>query len=148
MTEAATLEEQRAALAAQEVAFAERERKLQRRENEGFVAGLVTEGRLPPGHKARVLDLMEHLDGSKTVDFGEGAAKATLTPLAAFQEFLSFLPKTIEFGELAGADKQAPAAGGNAEALAQAATVYMAEKAKAGVTVSAAEAVRAVRGLR
>jgi hypothetical protein len=137
--------EQAMDLADREAALAERERKARRHENTAFVDGLVATGRLAPGHKPEVLDLMDNLDATQTVEFGEGAYRRTGTLLGHFKDWLGTLPKVIEFAELAGPDGGS-IKGRDPAAIAQAAVTFQEEQAKAGKRVSAADAVRHVMG--
>ncbi|PWR23362.1 peptidase [Zavarzinia compransoris] len=72
-------------------------------ENAAFVESLVTGAKLPSGLAGRTRDLLGHLDADTAVEFGEGEARASLTPRAALRELLSSLPAMVEFGERAAA---------------------------------------------
>jgi hypothetical protein len=135
-------------LARREAELAERERKARRRENEAFCEGLAKDGRLPPAHKPGVLELMDHVDATKTVEFAEGAGKARRTVLDQLKQVLGALPRCIEFRELAALGDNPPIEGGDPVAIARQAATCREEQAKAGNRLSAAEAVRHVVGDR
>ncbi|MDA8082291.1 MAG: hypothetical protein M0024_01370 [Nitrospiraceae bacterium] len=62
-----------------------------------------------------VTSFMEQIASIETpIEFGEGDGKGKQTPLEFMQAFLGGLPKAIEFGEVAGAGKEAVPAGSTA----------------------------------
>lgn len=91
--------EREAAIAAREKALADRERQLALEDNASFAEGLVTEGRLLPASKDKLVALMGALGeaGEATVSFAEGGEK--LAPVAALKAILSEQPKVVSFGE-------------------------------------------------
>lgn len=92
-------------------AFAEREADLKKREeviaareikaahadHVAFAEQLVTDGRLLPVLKDKVVAIFDALPGHASVSFAEGAEK--LTAGAALKEVLLALPKVVSFGE-------------------------------------------------
>jgi hypothetical protein len=92
-------------------AFAAREAELKKREDDiaaretanahaghvAFAEKLVTEGRLLPVLKDKVIAIFDALPGHAAVSFAEGAAKITTS--AALQEVLQALPVVVNFGE-------------------------------------------------
>ena len=84
----------------QEAAFAEQQRRTDAAQ---FIDGLVSGGRLPPGHRDGLVAFMASLDGEDTIEFGEGDDAKTETPVQFLKTFLEGLGKTIEFAEVSGA---------------------------------------------
>lgn len=92
-------------------AFAAREAELKKREDEitaretkaahaahaAFAEQLVTEGRLLPALKDKVVAIFDALPGHASVSFAEGAEK--ITAGAALREVLQSLPVVVNFGE-------------------------------------------------
>ena len=92
-------------------AFAAREADLQKRESDmakreaaanhanhvAFAEQLVTEGRLLPALKDKVVAIFDALPGHASVSFAEGADK--ITAGAALKEVLQALPVVVQFGE-------------------------------------------------
>lgn len=108
----AALETENAALKAKELAFAEAEKKraadARHADHIAFAEGLVKGGKLLPANKDVAVAALDHIAGAgNVVEFGEGDAKQPL--LDAFKSFLQAQPKVVEFGEVAGAGKEAPA---------------------------------------
>lgn len=127
----AALETENAALKAKETAFADADKKraadARHAGHIAFAEGLVREGKLLPANKGVAVATMDILaaplspspqpspqggggEGENHLhyaEFGEGDAKQPL--LAAFKSFLQAHPKLVEFGEAAGAGKDAPA---------------------------------------
>lgn len=120
------------AFAAREAEIAEREKAIAAREkaaahadNAAFAERLVTEGKLLPVSKDKVVAILDALPGEATVAFAEGAAK--VAPAAALREVLEAQPKVVSFGALdLGAD---PAGGKPAEFAADGKAVDTAELA-------------------
>jgi len=77
----------------------ELERKLKLAEYEKFIDTLMSEGKVTPAmKKAGIVEFMLRLDSETEVEFAEGQKKS---PLTFFQDFLSNLPKIVEFEEVA-----------------------------------------------
>lgn len=86
-----------------------RVRQTRHAENVAFCDGLVTGGKLSPGNRDIALASLDHFsNASEPVEFGEGESKKPM--LDAFREFLTGMPKAIEFGEVS-ADKTAVTGG-------------------------------------
>lgn len=80
------------------------ERAARHAANVSFCDALVTEGRLLPGNRDIAVATLDYFSvAPEPVEFGEGEARKPL--LDAFREFLTGMPKAIEFGEVS-ADKQ------------------------------------------
>lgn len=93
------------AFAAREAEIAEREGRIAAREaalthadNVAFAERLVSEGRLLPASRDRVVTLLDALLGEATVAFAEGAAK--LSPIEALRGILEAQPKIVSYGRL------------------------------------------------
>lgn len=105
-----------AELSTREAAVQAREAEIAQSENAAFAEGLVTEGRLLPVLKDKLIAVLNVLPGHAAVSFADGEAK--LTPGAALRQILSEQPKIVNFGEVdlagaaAGADPVAFAADG------------------------------------
>ena len=113
-TRLAELEARNKTLEANQVAFAEAEKKragdARHADHAAFAEALAKDGKLLPAQKdvaVATLDFMANQD--KTVEFGEGDAKKPLVD--AFKGLLQALPKQVEFSEVgAEAAKSAAAA--------------------------------------
>ena len=97
--------------ATQLAAFAEAEKKskadARHADHVAFAEGLASGGKLLPAHKDVAVAALDFMAGQEqTVEFGEGDAKKPLVD--AFKGFLQSLPKAVEFGEAAAAEKNAP----------------------------------------
>jgi len=111
----ATLEAENATLKAENASFAERERTLAlaniKAANVSFAEGLIQSGKLLPANKDATVALLDSLStSSEAVEFGEGEAKATKTPLDIYKAQLEAAPVLVNFGEAA-ANKGGDAAG-------------------------------------
>jgi hypothetical protein len=123
--------------------FAEAERK--RGINEFIARNWPKEGKgkLPPALlDAGVQQFMEQLDGGTELEFSDGKKQSLL---AWFQEFLEGLPASGLFAEVATRDKEGPDRD-DAEAIAKSAREFQESEAKAGRTISVAQAVDHVIG--
>ncbi|MDR5655508.1 hypothetical protein, partial [Ruixingdingia sedimenti] len=97
-------------LTAREAEIARRETAAAHVEHVSFAERLVTEGKLLPALKDKVVAIFDVLPATQSVAFAEGAEK--ITPGAALREVLDALPKVASFGEMdLGAD---PGKGGRA----------------------------------
>jgi hypothetical protein len=72
--------------------------ELRKSKFESFCDGLMKEGKLTPAQRTQAIDFMEILHGTGEHEFSEGGKKSSLE---AFKDFLSRLPKQIEFTEIA-----------------------------------------------
>lgn len=145
--EAEQLERDRAALAQREAAIATREREQRRTGLVAFADGLVQEGRLLPGERAGLVELMTSIpDAGTELAFAEADGTAVKkTPLQVLQGFLQGLPPRVDFSERAG--NKTTTAGVDTQdgaAIAEAALAFQDAEAKAGRTVSLEVAVQHV----
>lgn len=93
--------EREAVLAARQAELDAKEAALRDAECAQFCEGLVAKGKLPPASKVTAESLLSSLyKVGGTVDFSEQA----IPPADAFKQFLSSLPKVVEFGEVAPED--------------------------------------------
>lgn len=107
------IEEQQAALTAREAGLNQRAAALEKLEatakktaHADFAEGLCTEGKLLPGQKASVVEIMSQLDvANQVADFAQGDENHGKTGADLFKAFLSAQPKQVEFKRIA------PAAG-------------------------------------
>lgn len=109
----ASFAEREQALATREQELEARERELAAREaedrarmaasrhaaNASFCEGLIAEARLAPAGKALVVGLLDHLDASATVSFGEAGDMA---PADALRQLLRDAAPLVDFGERGG----------------------------------------------
>lgn len=97
-------------LSNREEALAKRLRDLAHSDNVAFAETLVTEGRLLPVSKDKVVAILDALPGSDaTVSFAEGEPK--LSPAAAIRAVLADQPQVVSFGRI-----DVPPASGTGEA--------------------------------
>jgi hypothetical protein len=97
----AALTAEKQQLDARAAALAEAEAKLKKNGFVEFAEGLVKEGKLLPGQKASVVEIMLQLDDANQVaDFAEGDADHGKTGAELFQAFLSAQPKQVEYGRV------------------------------------------------
>jgi phosphoglycolate phosphatase-like HAD superfamily hydrolase len=97
---AAQLEAREAEIRQREAAFAEGERTRARAEDQAFLDGLVSAGRLPPTQAPRVAALFARLDGDQSIAFAEASAD----PRAELRGLLAGLGTAIHFAEVAAGD--------------------------------------------
>ena len=143
MATAEALAAREAELTKREAEFAERESKLKAQETAArraghvsFVEGLMKAGKVLPAQKDHAMALLgftAHLEG-QTVEFGEGKK----SPIEIVQDFLSGLPKAIEFAEVATSAND-PGKGGAAEKLEALTLQKMQAKPDIGFTAAFAE---------
>lgn len=148
--------EREAEIARQEAALAERETAIKTREGElttatakalhdsnvAFAEALIGAGTLAPAGKDLVVTILDDLDATKTVSFGEGDAKQDLTPVTAFKKLFEGAGKIVSFGELAaktGADDAL-----DPQAIADRAQAFAEERKAAGQVITIQAAVRHV----
>jgi hypothetical protein len=144
--EATRLAEERRRLEADMAAFAEQQAGARRAADVMFVEQLVADGRLLPALKADTLALLGAVaaDGEPMVAFAEGAKR---TPHAALRELLGRQPKSVTFGQYAPRGSEAPLADATDAADIKAkATAFAEEQRRAGVEVTAVDAVLHVMG--
>lgn len=103
--DAAELAQREQALKAQEITFAEKQKKDRRADNERFLAPLIEAGKLAPGLKPMLLDFMDRLDPTDVVTFGEGATAEKTTALDAFKSLLGKSGAVVDFSERAAGEE-------------------------------------------
>lgn len=92
-------------LAARAADLDKRERALVHDHNVSFTEGLVSDGRLIPAMKAKVVGLLDFAAIQRgSVEFAEGAATATAAPSDTLREVLSAMPKAVTFGKVTTGD--------------------------------------------
>ena len=116
----AALETENAKLKTDAASFAEAQAKAKtvaaHADHLAFAESLVKAGKLLPANKVSTVALMDNLASQESaIEFGEGDAKKSETPLAIYKKQLEALPKVVEFSEVAGgaASGKATAAGVN-----------------------------------
>jgi hypothetical protein len=85
-------------VSAREAALLVREAQIAQTQNAAFAESLVTEGRLLPALKDKLIAVLNVLPGHAAVSFSEGGEK--LTAGAALRQIMSELPKIVSFGAL------------------------------------------------
>ena len=92
-----------AAFAAREADLSEREKRIADREaaqvhteNVAFAEGLVTEGKLLPASRDKVVAILDALPGDASVSFAAGEDK--IAPAVALKQVLEAQPKIVNFG--------------------------------------------------
>ena len=129
-------------LARREAEFAERGR---RAEAETFIGTAVTEGRLTPAQSAGLADFMASLPAEGVFEFAEGDGTKRTSPAAFRKEFISRLPKQVDFSE-----KSAPSDADDPDELdpreaAARAVAFQERRRAAGIVVTTTEAMAAVK---
>ncbi|MBF0375818.1 MAG: peptidase [Alphaproteobacteria bacterium] len=105
--QAAALATRTAELAAREATLQAAEAKARNAEITAFVEGAVKAGKVLPCHQTFLVEFAAGLSPTgEAVCFAAGEPKTS--QLAAFQAYLQALPKIVEFGEVAGADRDLP----------------------------------------
>lgn len=98
-----------AELKAREDALKSQEKEGKKKNVQSFVEDLAKQGKIVPAMMKVGMGLqsfMEQISEIETpIEFGEGDEKKSQTPIEFMQSFLSALPKSIEFGEVAVRDK-------------------------------------------
>ena len=114
--------------------------------NVSFAEGLIKEGKLLPATKDSAIALMDQLGAQESaIEFGEGDAKVTETPLETYKKQLQAMPKQVEFGEAAGDGKTPADITLDPAGLAQKAVEFAESEASQGRTVNSAQAVEHVK---
>ncbi|MCW5666486.1 MAG: hypothetical protein KIT35_21860 [Piscinibacter sp.] len=145
--EKAELDKRAAAITAREQAEAARQAAERKAGIASFCEGLVKAGQLKPADRERVQGLLASLPDASVIEFGEGDKKTEQPALQVMKDWLSGLPKLLEFGEhgkakgaaVADADELDP------KEVSDRATAWKSKRAAAGVEISFTEAVDAVR---
>jgi len=121
-------------LAAREQKVREKEAQSRKERIASFCEALAREGKLTPAMMTAGMGMTNFLESiaaiETPIEFAEGEEKGGETPLEFMQRFLSGLPKSIEFNEIATADKD-PGAGGDAEKRERLVNTYMEQNPKA-----------------
>ena len=136
----ADLERREQELLRREAEFAE-ERRLA--EAETFVNKAVSEGRLTPAQSVGLADFMAKLDEEGVFEFAEGDGRKKTSPAAFMKDFISRLPKQVDFSE-----QSAPV--GDDEELdpqeaATRAVAFQERRRAAGIVITTTEALAAVK---
>lgn len=109
-----------------------------------FAETLVQGGRLLPAQKDVAVATLDFMAEQETViEFGEGDNKKPLAD--AFKDFLKSIGKQVEFGELAGGDKNTGDVEQDPSTLAAAALEFQEAEAAAGRSINSAQAVEHVK---
>lgn len=102
---ATAFSEREAAFAAREAEFAAREAEWKKREREivskdnaDFAERMISEGRLLPVHKDRIVSILDGAAESAAVSFAEGEQPVPM--LHALRDVLKEMPKVVSFGAL------------------------------------------------
>lgn len=106
-----TLKAENDAYKAKEASFAEQEAKRKTEavhtDNVNFAEDLIKQGKLLPANKESTVALLDNLAANEgPVEFGEGDAKKSETPLALYKAQLSAAPKLVDFEEKGKSDVQ------------------------------------------
>lgn len=131
--------------AEKEKSIADREKALAKKEIESEIEGLIAAGKVLPAQKAGLAEFMSSLaDADQVVEFGEGEQAKKLSPRQFMRDFLSSMPKLVDFNEHS-SDEKGGAKDLTAQELADQAVAYSEAMSKKGITVSATDAVAAVK---
>ncbi|MQT13649.1 peptidase [Segnochrobactrum spirostomi] len=133
-------------LAAREAAAAAAARQTRAREDAATVEAAVAAGRLPKGLASAATALFAEL-GEDTLEFGDGDDAVQTTPRGAFADFLAKLPIPVVTGEIAGRDAASIdfADVASVGPIAEAITAEVDAAAKAGQTITVAEAAARIQ---
>lgn len=137
----ANLSQRLEAAAAREQALAEREAAALRADAVEFADGLVAGGQLLPKDKAAAVELLLAMPADTTVSFADGSASVSKSAPDLMRDFLSGLPKLIDFSEKSGGDATVIDFA-DPSAIAAAAVEYQKSEAAAGREISVANAVQ------
>ena len=136
----AALERREQELLRREAEFAESKRLA---EAETFVNSAVSEGRLTPAQSAGLADFMAKLDSEDVLEFAEGDGRKKTSPAAFMKDFISRLPKQVNFSE------QSAPVGGDEELdpqeAATRAVAFQERRRAAGIVITTTEALAAVK---
>ena len=94
--ERAALEKDRQKLKADQAAFADKQKADRAKDNAAFADQLVSEGKLLPASKDKVVAFLGELPTDQDFSFSEGGDATTLAD--AFKSILADQPKAVEFG--------------------------------------------------
>ncbi|WP_454280213.1 hypothetical protein [Sphingomonas sp. Marseille-Q8236] len=138
----AALAERENALKTREADEAKRAKDARHAEHVAFAEGLIADVKLAPAGKDKVVGLLDLLDASQPVAFGEGDANS-MTPLAAFKSLFDGAQPVIALGESAPRDKK-PADAPKPGDIARRAQAYADKQRAAGKPITTQAAVRYV----
>jgi hypothetical protein len=134
--------------------FAEREAKIKTAEDATrrkavveFVETLVKGGKVLPKDQAGLVAYMAGPDEAGVIEFGEGDAKVSKPSYEWLREFLTGLPKQVDFSEHTKADGAPLVDANDSTTLAAKAVEFQESEKAAGRTVNAAQAVAHIKGL-
>ena len=137
--------EREAALTVREKKIADQEASKSHDGNVAFVDSLIKDGKLITGLKPKVIALMDAVGGDDDVgdlSYVDGGETKKGSALSLLKDVLGAQAKIVDFTETDMDDE--PVDTGDSEALAAAATSYMAEQKSKGIDVSASDAVEYV----
>ncbi|MEQ6331519.1 peptidase [Pseudomonas chengduensis] len=129
-------------VAGEEAKIALRQAEEKRMAATEFAEGLVAQGKLLPRQKLPMVELILSLPAAP-LEFAEGDKQVTKGGEDVLRDFLDSLPPQVEFGEKSrstGRDLDVD----DANAIADKAKAYQTEQRKAGIEISASQAVRHV----
>ncbi len=105
-----------------------------------FAEALVTEGKLLPAQRDVAVAALDALGAGEPINFGEGDNQKPLVD--AFKDFLTGLPKQVDFSESATGARAAGSTGeDDANAIAGKAVAFQESEAVAGRVINTAQAV-------
>ncbi len=128
-------------VADREAAVAATEEANRRKGIVDFADSLVSEGKLLPKQKASVIELLMALPKDQNISFAEGDATVSKGTEDVLRDFLTGLPKQIDFAEKSGGEKTAIDFA-DSNAIAAAANEFQSAERNAGREVSTAQAVQ------
>ena len=98
------LNDQVSALDVREKALKDRETAALRADAVAFAEGLVKAGQVLPRHQAPLVELLTTLPSASPLSFSEGEQQVSKPAAAVLREFLTSLPKQVDFSEKSGAE--------------------------------------------
>ena len=130
-----------------EAKFAEREKTMKadahKKEVSEFISSSIQTGKiLPAWAKMGLAQFMETLPSDAAIEFGEEGAKVSKTLYEFFRSFLAEIPKTVNFGEFAGRDKNVGGMGSAGSQLNDLTVKKMKDDPKLAYTIAFAEVQR------
>lgn len=139
----ADLEAREAAVKAREDTASKAAREARHADHVSFAETMISGAKLAPAGKQLLIGVLDELgDRSDVISFGETDADK-MTPVAALKKLLGGAKPLVSLGEFAGADKVVKPEGDPNE-IARQAQSFAETEAKAGRTITIAQAVRHV----
>ncbi|PKL41767.1 MAG: hypothetical protein CVV42_21145 [Candidatus Riflebacteria bacterium HGW-Riflebacteria-2] len=135
------LENKRKELEEKEKGLQTKEKELKHAEFSAFVDGLKKDGKILPVFEKDLVNFMESLDNSVTIEF---SADKKVSPVEFIKDYLAKQPKVVEFGEVAGERGALNFDKNNSDEIAQRAKIYKRRLENAGTVISFATAVERV----